>query len=150
MFGGALGIMSFVWSIIFAIIGLFIGAVILLVISSICKGNTDFEANVRVTAAVMVVMPISAFLGFLGHFSPYIVVIISLAINLFALWLFYNALVEALKSNVETTKIVSYVLIAIFVLVMLLGFFAARKTNQIFNQFKNTDLKELMKDSGKK
>ena len=57
MFGGALGIMIFIGKIIGSIIGLFIGAVILLVISSICKGNTDFEANVRVIAAVMVVMP---------------------------------------------------------------------------------------------
>src|SRR5664280_1978619 len=53
-FGGAIGIMVFIWSIIGAIIGLFIGAVILLVISSICKGSTDFEANIRVTASVTV------------------------------------------------------------------------------------------------
>ena len=48
---GAIGIMAFIWSVIGAVIGLFIGAVILLVISSICKGSTDFEANMRVTAA---------------------------------------------------------------------------------------------------
>src|SRR5450759_826182 len=64
MFGGGFGIMILIWKIIGSIIGLFIGAVILLVISSICKGNAGFEANLRVTAAVMVVMPISAFFGF--------------------------------------------------------------------------------------
>jgi hypothetical protein len=45
LFGGAIGVMAFIWSIIGAIIGLFIGAVVTLIISSICKGSTDFEAN---------------------------------------------------------------------------------------------------------
>src|SRR5665647_786489 len=38
LFGGAVGIMLLIWAIIAAIIGLFIGGVITLVISSICKG----------------------------------------------------------------------------------------------------------------
>ena len=139
--GGAIGIMVFIWSIIDAIIGLFIGAVILLVISSICKGNTDFEANMRVTAAVMVMMPISAFFGFAGHFNLYLGIIIGLAVYIFALWLLYNGLVEALKTNPETTKIVSYVLIAIIVLIMLLGF----KARKYMYQF-NDNMKELPRE----
>ena len=135
LFGGALGIMIFIWYIIAAIIGLFIGAVILLVISSICKGNTDFEANVRVIAAVMVVMPISAFFGFAGHFNLYLGIIIGLAINIFALWLLYNGLVEALKTNPETTKIVIYILIALTVLIMLFGF-RVPAYNRLMNEFK--------------
>lgn len=150
MFGGAVGIMVFVSYIIGSIIGLFIGAVILLVISSICKGSTDFEANVRVTAAVMVIMPISAFFGFAGGINLYLGVILGLVVNIFALWLLYNGLIEALKSKPETTKIVAYVLIAIFVLFTLVGLGAKRKANQFMNQFKNSDLKELMKESGKK
>jgi hypothetical protein len=146
IFGGAIGIMVFIWSIIGAIIGLFIGAVILLVISSICKGSTDFEANMRVIAAVMVVMPISSFFGFTGHLNLYFGVIISLAFNIFALWLLYNGLVEALKSNPETTKIVTYVLIAIFVVFMLVGIGARRRARQFMNEFNNKDVKEMMKD----
>jgi hypothetical protein len=138
--GGAIGIMAFIWSIITAIIGVFIGAVIVLVISSICKGNTDFEANMRVTAAVMVIMPISAFFGFAGHLNLYLGVIIGLAVYIFALWLLYNGLVEALKTNAETTKIVSYVLIAIIVLIMLLGF----KARKYMYELRNTDFKEQM------
>jgi len=61
--GGAVGFMAIIWYTVAAIIGLFIGAVILLVISAICKGSTDFESNIRVTAELMVMMPISAFLG---------------------------------------------------------------------------------------
>jgi hypothetical protein len=150
MFGGAIGIMAFIWSIVGSIIGLFIGAVIILVISSICKGNTDFEANVRVTAALMVVMPISAFLGFTGHFNLYFGLIITIAINIFSLWLLYNALVEALKAKPETAKIITYVLIAIMVLFMLVGLGAKRKANQFMNEFNKSDFKEMMKDMEKK
>jgi hypothetical protein len=143
-FGGAIGIMVFIWSIIAAIIGLFIGAVILLVISSICKGSTDFEANLRVTAALMVMMPINAFLGFAGHFNLYFGVIVSIAVSIYALWLLYNGLVEALKTNPETTKIVSYVLIAIIVVFTLVGIGAKRRAAQFMNEYNNN--KEMMKD----
>jgi lysylphosphatidylglycerol synthetase-like protein (DUF2156 family) len=146
LFGGAIGIMVFIWSIIGAIIGLFICAVILLVISSICKGSTDFEANMRVTAAVMVVMPIRSFFGFAGHLNIYLGVIISLAVSIYALWLLYNGLVEALKSNPETTRIVSYVLVAIIVIFTLIGFGTARRAHQFMNEFNNKDVKEMMKD----
>ena len=124
--GGAVGIMVLVSYIIGSIIGLFILSVILMVISSICKGNADFEANLRVTAAVMVIMPISAFFGFSGVINVYIGIIINLVINIFALWLFYNGLVESLKAKQETAKIVMYVLIAIFVLFMIVGLGANR------------------------
>jgi hypothetical protein len=146
MFGSAIGIMVFIWSIVAAIIGLFIGAVILLVISSICKGSTDFETNVRVTAAVMVVMPISAFFGFAGGINLYLGVALGLAVNIFALWLLYNGLIEALKSKPETTRVVFYVLIAIFVLFMLVGLGAKRKANQFMKEFNSTDFKEQLKD----
>jgi hypothetical protein len=147
MFGGAIGIMAFIWSIIGAIIFLFIGAVILLVISSICKGSTDFEANMRVTAACMVVMPISSFFGFAGHFNIYLGVLISLAISLYSVWLFYNGLVEALKANRETSRIVSYVFVAIIVVFMLVGFGARKKANQFMKDFNGNNVSELLKDS---
>jgi hypothetical protein len=146
IFGGAIGIMAFVWSIIGAIIGLFIGAVILLVISSICKGNTDFEANMRVTSAVMILMPISALLGFADGINLYLGLIVGIAVNIYALWLLYNGLVEALKSKPETTKIVIYVLIAIFVLISIVGFGAKRTANRLMNDFNNSDIKELLQD----
>jgi len=46
--------------------------------------------------------------------------VISLAVSIYALWLLYNGLVEALKSNPETTKIVMYVLIALTILFMVI------------------------------
>ena len=146
MFGGGFGIMILFGKIIGSIVGLFIGAIILLVISSICKGSTDFEANIRVTAAVMVVMPISAFLGFSIHINFYLGSIISLAVSLFALWLLYNGLVEALKTNAETTKIVIYVLIALTVLVMIFSIGRLGRTSRMLREFNNKDAKEMMKD----
>jgi hypothetical protein len=145
-FGGAIGIMAFIWSVIAAIIGLFIGGAILLVISSICKGSTDFEANVRVTAALMVIMPINALLGFAGHLNLYFGVIISLIVSLYSLWMLYNGLVQALKANPETAKIVSYILAALLVLILLVGIGTKRKAAQFMKDFNNTDVKEMMKD----
>lgn len=141
--GGSIGIMVFFSYIIGSIIGLFIGAVILLIISSICKGSTDFESNVG-TAAVMVVMPISALLAFTGHFSIYLGLIIGLAVQILSLWLLYNALVETLKAKPETTRIVMYVLVALFVIVSLTGLGAKRKAEQMMKEFNSSEFKEMM------
>ena len=143
LFGGAAGIMMFVWYIIGAIIGLFIGAVILLVISAICKGNTDFEACIRVTAAVMVIMPISALFGFVTGLNLTAGSIVGLAVNIFALYLLYHGLVEALKAKPGTTKIVMYVLVAFLVLFFILGLGAKRKATKYMDEFKSNDLQEL-------
>ena len=150
IFGGAVGIMMFIWYIIGAIIGLFIGAVIVLVISAICKGSTDFEASLRVTAAIMVIMPVSALLGFVSGLNLTAGSIISLAVNIFALYLMYHALVEALKAKPETTKIVMIVLTAILVLFLLVGMGAKKKANKFMNEFNNSDLKELLEDAENK
>lgn len=142
--GGAIGVMALVWYIIIAVIGLFIGAVILLIISSICKGTSDFEANVRVVAAVMVIMPISALLGFTMGINSILGSIVMLAVNLFALWLLYNGLVEALKAKPETARIVMYVLAALFVLFMIIGMGTRNRFNKYLDS--NKDVRELMKD----
>jgi hypothetical protein len=146
--GGAIGFMAFLWAIIGAVIGLFIGGVILLIISSICKGNSDFEANVRVTAAVMVVMPISALLGFASGLNVWLGLIVSLVVWGYSLWLLYNGLVEALKANAATAKIVMYVLVAIMALFLLMGVVARNKAARFMNDF-NQETKDLMKEMEK-
>ena len=79
----------------------------------------------------MVLMPINAFLAFAGHFNLYFGIVVSVAISLYSLWLLYNGLVEALKSNPATTKIVTYVLAALFILVILTGIGAKRRAEQL-------------------
>jgi hypothetical protein len=81
VFGAGIGVMVLVWVILGAIIGLFIGAVIVLIISSICKGNTDFEANLRVVASLMVIMPISALLGFTMGINSIFGAIVTMCVN---------------------------------------------------------------------
>ena len=146
IFGGAFGIMILIGKIIGSIIGLFIGAVVLLVISSICKGNTDFEANVRVTAALMVMMPIIALLGFTVHIHYILFAIISLVIYIYSMWLLYNGLVGALKANPETSKIVTYVLIAIIVLVLIFTTASLSKTYRMMKDINNEGVSELYMD----
>jgi hypothetical protein len=150
LFGGAVGIMLLVWRIIGAVIGLFIGAVVLLIISAICKGSTDFEANVRVTASLMVVMPISALLGFVSGLNLTAGTIVGLAVNIFSLYLMYHGLVEALKANPKSSKIFMIVLVALLVLLLLVGIGAKKRASKFMEEFNNTDMKELMKDLEKK
>jgi len=133
IFGAGIGAMALVWTVVGALIGLFIGAVILLIISSICKGNTDFEANMRVVAAVMVVMPINALLGFTMGINTVFGAIISLGVNLYALYLLYHGLTGALKANQGTAKIVMYVLAALLLIFTLAGLGARNRMSKIMN-----------------
>lgn len=146
IFGGAIGVMALVWTIIAALIGLFIGAVIVLIISSICKGNTDFEASLRVVAAVMVVMPVSALLGFTLGINSILGMIISLCVNLYGLYLLYHGLTGALKANPASARIVMYVLAALLVLFMIIGLGARNRVNRLMNDIDRGDLREMMID----
>ncbi len=128
--GHAVGLMLLIWSIIGAVIGLFIGAVVVLVISAICSGSTDFESNVRITADMMVLMPIGALFGFLGGIS-FLSTLINVVINLYALWMLYHALNEALKANQNTSKILTLVLAALMVLFLLIGMATRRAVHRI-------------------
>jgi hypothetical protein len=146
VFGSAIGAMALVWYIIGAVVGLFVGAVILLIISSVCRGNTDFEANVRVIAAVMVVMPINALLSFTLGINLYLGTILTLCVNLYALYLIYIGLTETLKTTQQTTRVVMYVIAGLIVLFTLMGLSATRSLKKMMG---NEDLKELIKDAQK-
>ncbi|HQH40380.1 MAG TPA: Yip1 family protein [Bacteroidales bacterium] len=126
IFGSAVGITVLLFAIIGSLIGVFIGAVIVLVISAIAGGKTDFEPCMRVSAALMVLMPVSAFLGFTGSIHYFLGAIVSLAINLYGLWMLYQALVQPLQAKEGTTRIIMYVLAGLLVLFMLLGLGARR------------------------
>jgi DMSO reductase anchor subunit len=70
--------------------------------------------------------------------------IIGLGVNIFGLWLMYNALVEALKAKPETAKIVMYILIAIFILFSIIGLGAKKRANQFMKEFDSSEFKEMM------
>jgi len=146
VFGAGIGAMGLVYTVIAAVIGLFIGAVIVLIISAICKGNTDFEACLRVVASVMVIFPISALLGFITGISPVLGAIVALFVNLYALYLLYFGLTESLKSNPGTTRIFMYVLAVLLVIFMIAGLSARKKLNRYMDEMSQVTQKELMKD----
>lgn len=144
MFGGGVGIMALVSSLIFAVIGLFIGGVILLIISAICGGNTNFELSVRATAAMMVLSPIGAFLSFLSGFSLSLGMIVSMAVSLYGIWMMFNALTTALQAKEGTAKIVSIILAAILVLTLIGALTCARTSSTIADKY-SREAEDVMK-----
>ncbi|MCX8123637.1 MAG: YIP1 family protein [Spirochaetes bacterium] len=126
MFGKS-ATMALIGTPIFAIIGLFIGGIIMLIISAICGGNTAFEANVRVVAALMVLGPVQALFSFLSGISFYLGIVVSALITLYGLYLTFIALVNALNAKENVAKIVVAVL-AILYVVSLYGTFKAYKS----------------------
>lgn len=146
--GSAIGVMALIWAIIGAVIGLFIGAVITLIVSAICGGNTDYVANAHVTAALMVIMPISSFLGVLSGLNLTLGVIIRLAVNLYGIYMLYFALVGPLKAKEGSAKVLSWILVAIIALFMVIGIFTKRAANKFMDDFGISDefIEEYSKD----
>jgi hypothetical protein len=101
------------------IIGLFIGGLIIMLISMICSGDTNYEANTRVTASLMVISPISSLLSFLNGINLYLGIIISLLVGLYAIWLLYMALLNSLSAKENVAKIVCIVLAVLSILASL-------------------------------
>ena len=131
LLGSTVGIMSLIWSVIGALIGLFIGGAIMLVISAICGGNTDFEANVRVMSSLMVLYPINAFLALFYGINFTLGGIIALTVSIYGIYLLYHAAIQALKGKESSVKIVAIV----FLVISLAGFFGGRKATKTLNDF---------------
>jgi len=140
IWGSAVGIMALIWSVIGAIVAVFLGGAIMLVISAICGGNTDYEANVRVAASLMVVYPINAFLAFFYGISFTLGGFVALAVNLYSIYLLYHAAIQALKGKESSVKIVAIVLLVL----VLVGFFGGRRTSKSIRDFSDMYEKELV------
>lgn len=140
IWGGAVGILSLIWAVVGAVIGVFIGGVVVLVISAICGGNTDFEASVRVSASLMVVYPISACLAFFYAINFTLAGVVGLMVNLYGLYLLYEAIIKALKGKESSMKIVLIVLAVI----LMLGFFQSRRVSSKLMDFTEMYEEELV------
>jgi len=143
LFGGAIGIMGFIWAIIGAVIGLFLGAVVVLIISAICGGSTDYVANARVTAALMVLMPISALFGFLTGINVMLSTVVGLLINIYGLYMLYYALVGPLKGKESSAKVLTWILVAVLALFLVIGLVTKKAANKFLDQY-GIDTEELM------
>ena len=119
--GAAAGPMVIFWGAFGALIGLFIGAVIILIFSAITGGNTDYEANVRVTASLMVLMPINAVLNFVLIISTGLATIVGMLVSAYGLWMLFNALTQTLKAKENSAKVLVIILLVLMVFFTLLG-----------------------------
>lgn len=123
--GELTGFMAFIWSIIGAVTALFISAVIVLIISSFCGGNTDFEASLRVSAVLMIIMPVNALFSFTSgmHLTLGILanLIVGLGVSLLALRILQNAMIHSLRVNIRKFKVARYVMMAFIVISLMTG-----------------------------
>jgi hypothetical protein len=142
--GGAVGVAAFFWSIFGAVVGVFIGGLIVLIISSICNGNGEFEPNMRVAAAIMVILPINAFLGFFGGISGALDAIIGFAVNIYGLYMLYIAVTRTLEGKVQPAKAISYILAGL-VLIGLIVNLATRRTIDRKMKLGSDTMKEYQK-----
>ena len=127
--GGVAGISALFTSVIGAVIGVFIGGVVVLVLSAISEGNKEYEACLRVAAGLIAVFPVSAFLSFFSGLNAEIGTLVGLAINIYSLYLLYLGLTLALKGNEKTVKIIAFViggLLILLIVVSLITSFAIR------------------------
>jgi len=127
MAGGLLaksGVMIILLSLLRAIIGLFVGGLVVLILSAICKGNTDYMVNIRVTASLMVIWPIQALLAFIGGISGFLGALVSLAIFIYSFYLLFQALIHKLQAKTDVVRVLVYVLGGLVVILMIIGFIA--------------------------
>ncbi len=146
MIGGGIGVMAIIGSIIGAIIGLFIGAIILLVVSAICGGSTDFEANVRVSASLMVLSPVSALLSFATGINLWLGGIVSLCVSLYGIYLLYHALINALQAKEGSAKVISIILAAFIAIVMLSSLTCYKAASTVSDKYRK-DMEQLQQNS---
>ncbi len=104
--GNSVGAGTIILSPIYSIIGLFIGGVILLILSAICSGSTKFDINLKVTAALMVIMPVQTLVQLFFVLGMSIGNIIGLLVSLYGLWMLFNGLVGALSAKRNIAQIV--------------------------------------------
>jgi hypothetical protein len=116
---GTAGIMGFIMTIVGVLLGLLVGGVIMLILSTLTGGNSDYETNVRVTASVMILIPVSSFLSFFTGISHFLGVIVSLFVNLYGVYLIYLALTRTLKGKDSNARIISMVLAVLAVIIMI-------------------------------
>jgi len=119
--GGTISFFGIILYVVYSIIGLFIGGAIVLVLSAICGGNTNYETNLRVAASLMVLSPVYALVGLLSWISLWLGGIAGLAVFLYGFWMLYQALIKSLGGKEGTAKIITIILAVIPTLVILSG-----------------------------
>ncbi len=145
-FGGEIGIMTFLGMIVFSVIGLFIGGIIMLIISAILGGNTDYETNVRVVASLMVIRVVGSALGFFNGINLYLGAIVSIAVSLWGLYITYYALTLTLKAGEKGAKILLAILAVIVVITSFTSISSKRVLKKLHSRYQGEIEKEVTEE----
>jgi len=124
--GGGVGIVAFFGSITGSLFMLFVGGLILLIISAIFGGNTNYEANIRVVASLMVLNVIQEAFNLFDGINLYLGAIVSIAFSLYGFWMTYHALVHTLKAKENSSRIF-LIIMSVLVVIFTFGGIAAKK-----------------------
>lgn len=127
---GDVGVIGFFSTIIGAVVGTFIGAFLILLVSSICDGRTHFESAFLVAASLMVLLPINAFLGFFDGIAYVLGAVISLGVNLYGIYMLYKGLTLLLKARKKPARTFSYILSGVMVLFLVVVLYARNEVKK--------------------
>ena len=136
IFGGhglgamAVGFGSFIMMPIMAVIGSFIGALVMFVIWKLMGSDYDYETAYRCVAYASAIYPIMGVLGVI----PYVGTIVGV---LWGMFLMYNATVETHKIKAETARLVIGVLAAIMLFMQVSSEIAMRKVEDSLEKYED-------------
>lgn len=130
--GGILDILQFL---IYSFIGIFACGAMLLTLSSICNGNQNFEANLRVAASMFVLSPVITLIAFIFLKSQLFGTIVLLALVFYSFRILYIALVKALNAKQIWAKRLVIGLAVLPALVIITSFIREKISSGSMNTF---------------
>lgn len=134
--GGGFGILFFFGSLAGAVFILFAGGLAILVLSSLCGGSTEFEPSLRVSASLLVIMPLKALLGFITGAGQEWGSIISFLTSIYAVWMLYHALKHALGCGARRAGAAALILSSLPLLALMGGIICNRAVGDFTRDLK--------------
>ncbi|MFC1501107.1 YIP1 family protein [Elusimicrobiota bacterium] len=135
---------------IVGIIGLFIGTCVAIIISSLAKGNSEFEPNLRVVASLFFISAIGSILSAIFMFVWMIPLvfdlIIEIAFLIYGIYLTYTAFTHALSANKNTIKVILGILGSVVILVAIISITVVNFVAPIMHTQKGYDVKKAAKN----
>jgi hypothetical protein len=144
--GDAVGFLAFIKIVIVSGLGLYIGAGFILVISSVCKGKSDFESNVRVASSLMVLLPVFSIVSISSSLSVNLGFALNLIFFAYLLWISYYGFVETLKCKPQNSRIACYVLLLVIVLMLVINQISLKKSENLNDKDVKKSQKVLKKN----
>jgi len=130
IFTGEVGVIGFFSTIVGALVGTFIGASLIVLVSSICDGRKHFESAFMLAAALMVLLPLNAFLGLFDGIAYLLGALLSLGVNLYGVYMLYTGLTLLLKAKKKPARTFSYILSGVLVLFLVIVLYARNEVNK--------------------